>query len=217
MTRLRLLSQPVVLVLLAGTPVVGQTTAGLRAGASMSELAITGLHVDDQQPRVGYSLGASLGVPLSPRFGFALGAAYIQRGSTATLLQLGDVDHRIQYLRFSTLIRATVPLMGPLSLHVLGGPAIALETSCERETTLALQPVVFLIDCNDPESDTKTMGLDFGLAGGAGFGFALKGGITLSLELLYDHGIRTILESEQEAMASNRSAEVQVGLDFPIG
>lgn len=217
MTRLRLLSQPALLLLLVSTPATGQITVGLRAGASTSELAVTGIHIDDQDPHEGYAMGASVGVPLSSRLGIEIAATYIQRGSTATLLQVGDVDHRIQYLRLAALGKATAPLAGPFSLHVVGGPAVALEISCERETRFALQPIILSMKCNDPESNIKTKPIDLGLVGGGGFQFAPSDRIRLSMELLYTHGIRSILESTLDYTAANRSLEVHAGLDVPIG
>ncbi len=217
MTRLLLLAQPAMLLLLVSTSTAEQITVGLRAGASMSDLAVTGIVIDDQDPRRGYTVGAAFSVPLSQFLGFRIGAAYIQRGSTSTLLQLGEVDHRIHYLRFSALGRATAPLPGPLSLYVVGGPAVALETSCERETRLALQPVTILIGCDDPESGAKTKPIDFGLVGGGGLQFAPSDRIRLSVEVLYTRGIRSILESAQDYTAQNRSLEIHAGVDLPIG
>jgi len=217
MTRLRLIAQPVLLVLLTGTPAEAQISVGIRAGASMSEVMVTGLHIDDQAPRREYMLGASVGVPLSPHFGFEFGGAYIQRGSTSTLLQLGDVDLRIQYLRITGLAKATAPLPGPFTVHVLGGPALALETSCERDTTLALQPIVIFVECDDPASNAVTGLFDFSLVGGGGFRFAPSGRFALSVNLLYSHGMRSFLEPDQGYTAKNRALELQAGIDFPIG
>ncbi len=217
MTRLRLLAQPVLLVLLTGTPAEAQITVGIRAGASMSEVEVTGLHIDDQAPRREYLVGASVGVPLSPRFGFEFGGTYIQRGSTSTLLQLGDVDLRIQYLRITGLARATAPLAGPLSVHVLGGPALALETSCERDTTLVLQPIVISVECDDPASNAVTGLFDLGVIGGGGFRLATPGRLTLTVDLLYSYGTRSFLEPDQDYTAKNRALELQAGIDFSVG
>lgn len=216
MTRFRLVAQPALLVLLTGTPVAAQITVGIRAGASMSEVVVTGLHIDDQAPRREYMLGASVGVPLSPHLGIEFGGSYIQRGSTSTLLQLGDVDLRIQYLRLTALARATAPLPGPLSLHVLGGAATAVETSCERDTMLALQPIVISIECDDPAGNAVTGLFDFGLVGGAGLRFAPAGRIVLSVDVLYSHGIGSFLEPDQDYTAENRAIELQAGIGFPI-
>lgn len=217
MTRLRLIAQPVLLVLLTVTPTEAQITFGIRAGASMSEVEVTGLHIDEQTPRREYMLGASVGVPLSSRLGVEFRGAYIQRGSTSTLLQLGDVDLRIQYLRIAGLARATAPLAGPLSVHVLGGPAIALETSCQRDTTLALQPMVLSVECDDPESNAVTGLFDFGVIGGGGIRFAPPGRIMLTVDLLYSYGTRSFLEPDQDYTAKNRALELQAGIDFSIG
>lgn len=206
-------------LLLAIAPASAQVTLGLRAGASASTITLTDFHIDSQEWRRGIQLGLSVAVPLRGMVSVALGADYLQRGSTGTLLQVGDVEHRSEYLQFSTLGSVSMPLAGsPLSLHLLAGPAAALELSCERETQLALQPVTLLTDCDDPMSATSTRALDLGLLGGLGARLAPTGGtVALSLEVIYSHGLRSILESERDTTAKNRAMTIRAGLDLSIG
>ncbi len=220
MKRLRTVMHLVALfLLLAITPASAQVTLGLRAGASASTIALTDFYIDSQESRRGIQLGLSAAVPVSGMVSVALGADYLQRGSTATLLQLGDIEHTSEYLQFSALGSVSVPLAGsPLSLQLLAGPAAAWELSCERRTEFAVQPVTLLTDCDDPMSATSTRALDVGLLGGLGARLSPAGRtVALSLEVIYSHGLRSILESERDTTAKNRAMTVQAGLDFSIG
>lgn len=212
-------------VLLAATPTVlagpsaaAQVTLGIGVGASSSELIVTGLAVDSQEPRRGPALSLSVAVPLSERVGIEFGTGYIQRGSTSTLLQLGDVDYRIQYLQFSALGKASAPVIGRrLSVHLLAGPALRLETSCEREARLVLQPVTFLVECDAPEADSRTAAIDYAVLGGVGARLATTSRLGFRVDFVYSRGLRSFFENETETTAKNRALTLQAGLDFRIG
>jgi len=212
-------------VLLAAAPTVlaspsaaAQVTLGIGVGASSSELIVTGLAVDSQEPRRGPALSLSVAVPLSERVGIEFGAGYIRRGPTSTLLQLGDVAYRIQYLQFSALGKASAPVIGRrLSVHLLAGPALRLETSCEREARLVLQPVTFLVECDAPEADSRTAAVDYAVLGGVGARLATTSRLGFRLDFIYSRGLRSFFENETETTAKNRALTLQAGLDFRIG
>ena len=96
MKRLRTVVHLVALLILGVTPVSAQVALRIRAGASASEFAVNGLEIDAQESRRGIRLGISVAVPLTSAVGVVVGADYLERGSTATPLQLGDVEHRIK-------------------------------------------------------------------------------------------------------------------------
>lgn len=212
-------------VLLAAAPTVlaspsaaAQVTLGMGVGVSSSELIVTGLAVDSQEPRLGPALSLSVAVPLSERVGIELGAGYIRRGSTSTLLQLGDVDYRIQYLQFSALGKASAPVIGQrLSVHLLAGPALRLETSCEREARLVLQPITFLVECDAPEADSRTAAVDYAVVGGVGARLATTSRLGFRLDFIYSRGLRSFFKNETETSARNRALTLQAGVDFGIG
>ncbi|MDE2805777.1 MAG: outer membrane beta-barrel protein [Gemmatimonadota bacterium] len=206
------------LPLLAGPGAAAQVTLGIGVGASSSDLIVTGLAIDSQEARRGITLSVSLAVPVSERIGIEFGTGYIRRGSTSTLLQLGDVDYRIQYLQFSALGKASAPVIGQrLSVHLLAGPALALETSCEREARLVLQPITFLVECDAPEADSRTSAVDYGILGGVGARFAAASRLGFRLDFIYTRGLRSFFESETETTAKNRALTLQAGVDFRIG
>lgn len=206
------------LPVLASPSAAAQVTLGIGVGASSSELIVTGLAVDSQEPRRGPALSLSVAVPLSERVGIEFGTGYIQRGSTSTLLQLGDVDYRIQYLQFSALGKASAPVIGRrLSVHLLAGPALRLETSCEREARLVLQPVTFLVECDAPEADSRTAAIDYAVLGGVGARLATTSRLGFRVDFVYSRGLRSFFENETETTAKNRALTLQAGLDFRIG
>ena len=204
------------LIGLAAPSLTAQVALGVRAGASLSEFVVTGVVIEAEERRRGIMLGLTAAVPLHTRFGVEFGVSYVQRGSNSTLASV-NVDFWPNYLQASMLGTASAPVFGEtLALRLLAGPALGRETSCKQETRFLLQPIVVLLECDDPESNPKTTTYDFGLVGGAGVRFSPAGRISLTLDLLYSHGLRSILDTELAQTAENRAFTLQAGLDFPI-
>ena len=106
MVRIR---SPYFIALLAGfaaSPAAGQVTLGVRAGASLSDLVVSGVGVNSQDGRRGFASGASLSLPVSGPFALRLEGSYVPKGATFTLVQLGDVGLRLDYVELSALARA---------------------------------------------------------------------------------------------------------------
>ena len=206
-----------VLLGFAAPSLTAQVALGVRAGTSLSEFVVTGVVVEEEEARRGIMLGLTAAVPVNGRLGVEFGVSYVQRGATSTLANV-NVDVWPNYLRASMLGTATAPVSGEtLALRLLGGPALAVETSCKQETRFVLQPIVVLLECDDPESNPKTTTFDFGLVGGAGVRFAPATRVSLTLDLLYSYGLRSILDTELAQTAENRAFTLQAGLDFPVG
>lgn len=202
---------------LAAPSLTAQVALGVRAGTSLSEFVVTGVVIEEEEARRGVMLGLTAAVPLSGRFGVEFGVSYVQRGSSSTLANV-NVDFWPNYLQASMLGTATAPAFGEtLSVRLLAGPALARETSCKQETRFVLQPIVLLLECDDPKSNPKTTTFDFGLVGGAGVRFAPAARVSVTMDLLYSHGLRSILDTELAQTAENRAFTLQAGLDFPIG
>lgn len=206
-----------VLLGLAAPSLTAQVALGVRAGTSVSRFVVTGVVIEEEEARRGIMLGLTAAVPVNARLGVEFGVSYVQRGATSTLANV-NVDIWPNYLQASVLGAATAPVFGEtLALRLLAGPALARETSCKQETRFVLQPIVLLLECDDPESNPKTTTFDLGLVGGAGVRFAPAGRVSLTLDLLYSHGLRSILDTELAQTAENRAYTLQAGLDFPVG
>lgn len=209
---------PAAVVLGLAAPSLGaQVALGVRAGPSLSEFVVTGVVIEEEEARRGVMLGLTASVPVRGRLGVEFGVSYVQRGSSSTLANV-NVDVWPNYLQASMLGTATAPVFGEtLAVRLLAGPALAVETSCKQETRFVLQPIVLLLECDDPESNPKTTTFDFGLIGGAGVRFAPAARVTVTMDLLYSYGLRSILDTELAQTAENRAFTLQAGLDFPIG
>lgn len=203
---------------LAAGPASGQVTLGVSAGRSMSELVVTGARIQGEQSRKGLTAGAWLTLPLPGLLGLRLEASYVQRGATWSDPLLGDVSALVDYVQLSALGRVSVPVVASrVSLHLLAGPAVARETSCEVEVKYVLQPITLSGKCTDEETYNPTHAIDVGVVAGVGAQLAVTEGMGLSLELLYIYGLRSVYAGEFERTVHNRALTVQAGLVFPIG
>ena len=203
---------------LAAGPVTGQVNFGVKAGRSLSDLTVDGVGVYSQEGRRGISAGVMMTLPVSGALDLQLEGSYVPKGATFTLLQLGEVGLRLEYLQLSALAKAHVRFGGSRSsLYVLAGPTIARETSCEVTVVAVLQPITQVGSCDGEELYTPTKDLDFALTGGAGVLFAVTGRMGLTLDVLYAHGLRSIYGGELEWTGYTRSATIQAGLLFSAG
>ena len=218
MARHRLRWFVVLLAGLAADPATGQVTLGVKAGASMSDLVVSGVGVNSQEGRNGFTGGASLTLPVPGPIALQLEASYLQKGATFSLLQLGDVDLWLDYVQVAALAKARLPIGGSrTSVYLLAGPAIAWEKSCDVTITLVLQPIIQMGNCEDEEVRTRTKNVDFAVSGGAGVLLGVTGGMGLSLDVLYTRGLRSIYDGELDWTGHNRAFSVQAGLVFRIG
>ena len=206
------------LAALAASPVTGQVTLFVHAGASLSDLAVSGVGVNGQEGRRGWTGGASLAVPGPGPFALQLEGSYLQKGATFSLVQLGDVELSLDYVQVAALARASFPLGGSRSsVYLLAGPAIARETGCHVTITLALQPITQMGDCDDEVVRTLTKTVDFAVSGGAGVLLAVTAGMGMSLEFRYTRGLRSMYDGELDWTGYNRAMVVRAGLAFSIG
>lgn len=218
MTHIKTLTVTALAMGLAASPAAGQFTFGVNAGASLSDLTVSGVGINSQEGRRGILAGASLTLPVSGPLGLRLEGSYLQRGATFSLVQIGDVALSLDYVQVAALGRASLPLGGSRSsLYLLAGPVIAWETSCEVTITPVLQPIVQMGGCDEEALKTPTKNVDFAVSGGAGILLSLTGGMGLSLDVLYTHGLRSIYDGELGWTGHNRAVSVQAGLVFSVG
>jgi len=217
MTRHRALSLGILIAAQAASPAAGQVTLGVKAGSSLSDLVFTGIDIDDRKARRGFAAGVSLILPVSGPLGLQLESSFVQRGATLSLLQL-DAEYAIDYVQFSALARAVLPLGGSRSsLFLVVGPVVARETACDVTVTLVLQQTTETTTCDDERLGTPSKPVDFAIAAGAGAQLAVTGRMGVSLDVLYTYGVRSIYAGELDRTSHNRAMTVQAGVVFPIG
>ncbi len=181
-------------------------------------VSLTGIEVLGEEPRKGLAAGASATLPLSRSLGLRLEGSYVQRGATWSDGKVGDVSALVDYVQLSALGRVSIPLVGSrISLHLLAGPAVAREMSCEVKVEYALQPITLAGKCTDEETYNPTHAIDVAVVAGAGVQVGLAGWTALSLDFLYGYGLRSIYAGELDRTVHNRAMTIQGGLVFPIG
>ena len=195
-------------------PVAAQSTLGFRAGVSLGTLAGDG--VEDPDSRTGLSIGGYYSLGLSPNLGLQIGGAYVQKGASQTVDVEGepvDVTFALDYFEVPILLRLGVPTAGSLSPHFFAGPAISFEGTCEAEGEVGGFSAT--IGCDDlGVLDTKA--IDFGAVAGAGLGIATPGVLTITLDVLYNLGLQSVIDVEVDTDAKNRAWSFLAGAAFPI-
>lgn len=195
------------LVPLAPSSASAQTTLSLTGGINFTSLATeTGLAANyDAATRLFAGVAAT--VPVRGSFQVRVGAAFSQKGNFYALDQIVpddpnyptfgtlepylDLNLKMGYLEITALGSLASPVSGgPVTVHVLAGPAIAFLASCKAART----------DYEDGEPGPSTTvscpdeaqiaALDFGLAGGAGMNVGLTDRMGVTAGVLYTHGLR---------------------------
>jgi hypothetical protein len=202
--------------------VQGQTVLGLRAGLNVATLDGDDIPVNVDS-RVGLNIGGSVSVPISGSVGLLVGASYSQKGATLDGEDTGediDLAVKLDYIEIPALLTLTFRSEGPLGGRFFAGPAFAFEVGCE--VGLESGGVEISADCDEPDDPIETESFDFGAVGGAGLVWAPGGSFELSLDVLYNYGLSSILEDEvvegevEGADVKNRTVTVQAGVGFPL-
>lgn len=155
----------------AGT---AQKSLSLNGGATFATLSTDGVTAHGPRTNTGSLTGASLGLPLSGRFGIAPGIYYVQKGST--------VEAGQEYITFKfdlDLAYLEVPVLGvlnltgafPVGVTLFAGPSVAFEVSCTFERQFIASPDddrgVYSAGCDEG----RERKIDFSAMFGAGLSF----------------------------------------------
>lgn len=193
-------------VLLGPGPLAAQLTFGFRAGANYATLSGDG-EVDG---RTGLHIGGFAMLALSPTLDMQIGAVAAQKGARRSE---EDESSRfaLDYVEVPILVRVEIPTPGPVSPHVSVGPAVSFEVRCEAE--VSVQGLTATVGCGDAGIDTELV--DFGAVAGAGVGLARSAPVNLSLDVLYNLGLRSIIETGGTDV-KNRAWSLLVSVGFPM-
>ncbi len=210
------------LLLLPASPAFGQTTLALTGGINIATLDIgsdSGF-VPDTESATRISFGLAATFPRSENLGIQLGGNYSQKGGRliiATSDVNGESTIETSHLEFTALGRARIPLAGDrVSAHLLAGPAVAFELSCQLsvKATVEGSTVEISDDCNEG-ADLSRSPFDFGLAGGGGLEIVPLDKLGISLGVLYTHGL-TDLDTSDDSL-KQRALSLRAGLVYSIG
>lgn len=194
------------LLLAAAIPVQGQVWGGPRVGVSISNLG--GDDAPDADSRTGMVVGWSFSVDGGPRWGFQPEFHYWEKGADARLLGF-ERELDVSYLDIPLLLRLDLSPGSRVSPHVLVGPTVGINLTCELRTLAG--PITGTRDCDDSEGfSVKT--LDLGV--GAGFGVSMDMGTwKLLADARYGLGLSDIFE---DVDMRNRGFGITAGASFPL-
>ena len=210
------------LLLLTAIPAASQIRLGANGGLNLASAAVSSESdiVPDFESVTRMSLGASVEFPLTDSWGFQLAAGYSQKGSRSQLSEEGidfDLTLETNYFELAALGVARFPLSGDrVSAHLLAGPALALEASCDVSTTatIAGTDVEARLNCSDADLlDRSTY--DLGLAGGGGIEFGLTDRLGLAVGALYTFGLLDVDKAADDSL-KHRVLSLRVGLVYSL-
>lgn len=218
---------------LAAAPLGAQMTIGVRGGVGTATLTEGPQHAETLS-RSGITAGIDLGIPLGGFLDVRVGLGLAQKGGHGNVprsLTAGrsfrEVTARVDYLQFSTLLRASTDAeQGRLRLGVLAGPYAATNRSCEVALRVSSPPAgsgistgVFdfgrydaVTSCSEAEGN-HVRSTDLGLAFGTAFEIELYDSLALAFDLIYAMGLSDIDDDGRRT----RHLAVQSGLVFVIG
>jgi opacity protein-like surface antigen len=234
-----------VLLLLPSTPASAQTTVSAMGGLNMAslDLDVDDALAPILQSVNRMSVGLTSTFPVSDRFGIQLGGTYSQKGGSVDVLgmlslmadmammpgmegmdlksELEGMDLKseieMDYIELTVLAEVRLPLSGErVSAHLLGGPALALRSSCQM--AFSVSRGTFSLDgseaCDEIDLDSKAF--DIGLAGGGGIEIGLTDKLNARLGLLYTLGLLDISEDDSGTL-KHRALTLRAGLGYPVG
>lgn len=193
-------------------PLQGQTVLGVHLGLNIAELG--GADIDGGDARTGLNLAGSITFPLGENLGLHTGAGYSQKGLTESDGGL-EVALKFDYIEIPVLLQYTIPTEGSMGVHFMGGGALGIQASCKLEASDGSTSAS--VDCSNPDEDIPIKTFDFGLMGGVGVGIGLTERVDLVVDLLYNLGLTTVIDSSDPPDVKNRAFTIRAGASIPLG
>ena len=156
------------------------------------------------------AIGASVGIPMSERWGLHLGAGYSQKGFGLDAFGV-SVTTEIDYLEVTALAGVPFSISERASVHLLAGPALAFKLSCQASATFLGE------DLSEDCGDDGPKAMDLGLVGGARLEFGVSDKMGVSVGALYNFGLLNMDDSGSDETVKNRVMSLQAGIVYSIG
>ncbi len=198
------------LVLLTAASAAGQATVMVRGGVSVATFG--GDDSEGTSSRTGVNVGAAVSFGLGSNLGVQIGGAYVQKGADVAADD-ADAGISIDYIEVPVLLQVTIPTEGPIAPRFFAGPAVSFEASCEVDGTL--EGITVSADCSDADIETKS--IDIGALGGAGLSIATAGDVSVTLDVMYNLGLRSIDDAASPDDVKNRAWSFLAGVALPLG
>lgn len=205
--------------LLPSNPAAAQATLALTVGANRASVgvdrdgdAFNTLSITRQ------SIGLAASVPVSAKLGLQLDASYAGKGYTERYNSPVVSRSTLKLAYLEARVMGKVQLLDSGSgakFHLLLGPAVATETSCQRlaEADLSGETVETRVPC--PAGSTSS--LDFGLAAGAWMEMWVSDRFGLLLSGFLSRGIQDIDAASDKVTMKNRGTSLHAGVLFSVG
>lgn len=191
---------------MASAQLVGK---GLKFGASLANLS--GSDAGDTQIRTGFGGGAFITYAINDNFAIQPELLYVMKGAKQTYTDpiLGDVDGvlKFDYLELPILVQALIPTSGNFKPTVFAGPSVGFLLSAKAKAEAMGYSAE--VDVKD-----MTKSVDFGLAFGAGVGYQLTNGGTITFDARYGLGLTSVDDSGADANIKNGVISIMAGYSF---
>lgn len=202
-----------IVVLAPGLAEAQRLSMGFRGGLTRAKVALDEEGSTDFRWKSSFLAGGFVRVPMTPAFRIESGASFVRKGGEL-LAQNGFVTMDLDYLSMPILGLMTIPMSGPLSLQLFGGPVVSLELSCAL-TGEVDGIAADALDCDDGGIDTKSV--DLGIRVGTGLAYGFANAVSLFVDAGFEHGLINLNSTPQPGeSAANRAFLVSVGVDLPI-
>lgn len=192
-----------VLTLLAPVPAPAQgLRVGLRVGPSfgflndspipfVSEPGVTAARTNT---RLDLHVGAHAIIPLRASFSVQPELLFVRKGGHLSRVGrelYASERYRLSYLQVQFLVRRSISVPGPLSLHAVAGPAVDVATGGRVRREVRARAGV--VDQRIPLLEHGLMRRwDAGLLLGMGVAYPVGAGATVALDLRYNAGVRSV-------------------------
>ncbi|MDE2796354.1 MAG: porin family protein [Gemmatimonadota bacterium] len=214
----------IAVVLLIAAPTAGQVRIGVAGGLNLASLLVSSEtdEVPDFESVTRMSIGVSATMPISERWAFQLAGGYSQRGGKGDLTEENVNIHltlNTDYYELAGLGVMRFPLSGDrVSAHLLAGPALALEASCDIAAEARVEGTSVEINeaCDAGEFRLDISSFDLGLVGGGGIEIGASESVGVSLGARYNFGLLDLDDSERDVL-KHRGVSLRAGLVFSIG
>lgn len=184
----------------------GQVWGGPRLGVSLANVG--GDDAPNAERRTGMVVGWSFSADRGERWGIQPEFHYWEKGAEARFFGL-DTALKLSYLEVPVLFRLDLTGGGAISPHLLLGPTVAINLTCEGR--VAAGPLRGRRDCDELQN-FEARALEVGV--GTGFGLSIDmGGWRLMGDLRYTLGLTDIFEDVE---VRNRVFALTAGASFPL-
>jgi hypothetical protein len=199
------------LTLASVTPAAAQWTAGAKGGMSIARF--TGSSLDRSEWARGLTGGVFLTTHLVEELSFQAEVMYVRKGAAISLTQ-GSTRRsgtlRLDYLEVPFLLRVDWPQQRLASLHLIGGPAVAIRLRCSFDDDDSTY-----VTCASGGLPLGTRTLDGGMLGGAGVDLDLDRARIVT-EVRFAFGLMTI-DTDQDLGRTNEAFTLVMGIAVPVG